>query len=227
MRVLLLEDEAVSRRFLETVVGTRVSVDSCADCANALLLAREIRYAALLLDLHLPDGDGVSWLAQLRGEVAAASRDSPALALTAELDGERERQLRAAGFAAALQKPIDATTLWAALQPWLPETQPEAVWDDAAALRAVGGRAANVAALRQLLRKDLADQRDKVLGAWAAGNHDAMRGELHRLRAAAGFCGAAELGAAAIGLAADASEAARQRFVDACAQILRKPEDLQ
>ena len=59
----------------------------------------------VLMDIQLPDIDGVEALNRLRAEVQSAS--VPVLALTAQaMDGDRERFL-AAGFDGYLSKPVN------------------------------------------------------------------------------------------------------------------------
>ena len=61
----------------------------------------------ILMDIQLPDIDGVEALARLRTDERTASL--PVLALTAQaMEGDRERFL-AAGFDGYLSKPVDVT----------------------------------------------------------------------------------------------------------------------
>ncbi|MDB4962975.1 MAG: kdpE [Myxococcales bacterium] len=66
--VLVVEDEAPMRKFLRAALSTHgFAVTEAATIAAAEHLATETRPAAILLDLGLPDGDGLVFLAHLRG----------------------------------------------------------------------------------------------------------------------------------------------------------------
>jgi two-component system cell cycle response regulator DivK len=86
--------EASGYRTLEARTGER-----------AVELALEHRPDRVLMDIRLPDIDGVEALGRLRADDGFAA--SPVLALTAEaMEGDRDRFL-AAGFDGYLSKPID------------------------------------------------------------------------------------------------------------------------
>jgi two-component system, cell cycle response regulator DivK len=90
--------EATGYRALEATTGSQ-----------ALELARERRPDLVLMDIRLPDIDGVEALSQLRADERTAS--IPVLAVTAQaMQGDRERFL-AAGFDGYLSKPIDVGQL--------------------------------------------------------------------------------------------------------------------
>lgn len=80
MRILIVED---SRRLRETVaIALRRSgyrVDECGDGREALWKAEEIPYDAMILDIMLPEQDGLQVLEKLRSEGV----ETPVLMLTA------------------------------------------------------------------------------------------------------------------------------------------------
>jgi DNA-binding response OmpR family regulator len=195
IRLLLVEDDAVSRGFLtlalQSMPGT--VVDTANNAAQALAHAREGSHALWLLDANLPDASGEQLLAALR----ELRPDVPALCLTAEMEPERLDRLRAAGFVEVLQKPLAIATLHASVRRMLGKQHPAAeggmVWDDAQALRALGGNVAAMQAMRGLFIAELPIQSAAILRAVAAGDADATRAELHRLKASCGFVGSLRL----------------------------------
>jgi two-component system OmpR family response regulator len=202
--VLLAEDEPVSRAFLDEALrtlGRRCEAVGDGDAALARATAR--RYDLLLLDLHLPGLCGDAVLAQLRASPAAASRDAAAIALTADPDPALHQALRRQGFAAVGTKPLALAALARLLDVVSEAGAPR--WDDAAALRATGGDAGMLATLRRMMLEDLPRQRRSIADALARGESAAAQAELHRLRAACGFCGATALAARteALGAALD------------------------
>ncbi|MDM0085908.1 MULTISPECIES: response regulator transcription factor [unclassified Variovorax] len=67
MRVLLVEDDAtLSEAVCGYLQAKAFVVDACASLAEASAALRAAQYAAVLLDLHLGDGDGLSLLPQIR-----------------------------------------------------------------------------------------------------------------------------------------------------------------
>lgn len=80
MRLLLVEDDPeLGRRLSERLRGADFAVDLAVNAAQAECWPDMERIAAIILDLGLPDGDGVNLLRQWR----AARVDCPILVLTA------------------------------------------------------------------------------------------------------------------------------------------------
>lgn len=206
-RILLVEDDPTTRAFLAAAIeALPAEVESVATFADAVAAATAHDHALWLLDARLPDGDGASLLAVLRGR----GLQVPALAHTAARERAILDELVAAGFIEALVKPISMATLHLAIRRALdggggggtvadelsvaPGDAP--VWDDAAALSALHGQQAHVAALRRLFLDELPGARDAVAAAIRQGDPAALQAALHKLRASCGFVGAARLDAA-------------------------------
>jgi DNA-binding response OmpR family regulator len=195
VRLLLVEDDAVSRGFLGLALESMPAtvVDTAADAAHASALVREHAHALWLIDANLPDASGEQLLRDLR----VLRPNVPALCLTAEVDLQRLDRLRAAGFIDVLPKPLAIATLQSAVRRALaanapaPDTQP--IWDDAQALRALGGNTATMNAMRALFVAELPLQSEAVLRALAVGDAESARAVLHRLKASCGFTGSARL----------------------------------
>ena len=225
--ILLVEDDPVSRAFLEAATATLpATVAVAGDAASARALANASAFDLWLIDAHLPDATGAELLAQLRGMGFA----TPALAHTATRDEDAHAELRAAGFAAVVAKPIDAAAWQAALRRALRMDAgmhvadaaiagygDRPLWDDATALAALNGNREHVAALRRLFLDELPGMRARIVDPETRGP------TLHRLRASCGFVGAARLDAAVRALQESASDAALQRVLDALRDTLAQP----
>jgi CheY-like chemotaxis protein/HPt (histidine-containing phosphotransfer) domain-containing protein len=193
-RVLLVEDDAASLAFLTAAVqAVPAEVDTAATLADALALDDRRRHDLWLFDAHLPDGSGQ----ELLGELRRRRGDVPALAHTASEDRQVLEALRAAGFDAVLVKPMPVATVQAAVRDrlGLPSTPrpAEPVWDDDTAASALNGNREHVATLRQLFTAELPHARERVARAARSGDVEALRSELHKLRASCGFVGATRL----------------------------------
>lgn len=196
--LLLAEDDPVSRGFLaQALQRLPARVDAVADAAQAIALAVRNAYSLWLLDANLPDASGEQLLQRLR----ALHPQTAALCLTAEIQRERLDALAHAGFSEVLQKPLTVSSLHDAVRRQLGIAMPAgaigagepAVWDDAQALRALGGNRDAMRALRELFIAELPAQADTIMRAIAAGDVTALRSGLHRLKAGCGFVGSAQL----------------------------------
>jgi CheY-like chemotaxis protein/HPt (histidine-containing phosphotransfer) domain-containing protein len=241
VQLLLAEDDPVSRTFLSEVLSAAgYRVDPFDDGERARRAAAALRYDLLCVDLNLPRLDGATLLAQLRADPAAASRDAPAIALTAAREAAVRGRLLGAGYHAVLDKPVGIDALLAAVEATLggvPVAGAGAApspgcalpdWDDAAALASADGSAEIVHVLRPMLLADLPRQRERTLLALDGGDDVGAAAELHRLRAACGFCGAARLAAAVDGLSAALGQSsrlptARAAFEQASGRLLATP----
>ncbi|MGB7261331.1 MAG: response regulator transcription factor [Albidovulum sp.] len=80
MRILLIEDEpSLARAVDEHLVAERSVCDWYATVDEALCAVRTLEYDLVLLDLHLPDGDGMTILKHLR----SLQRYTPVIILSA------------------------------------------------------------------------------------------------------------------------------------------------
>src|SRR5262245_15114544 len=98
-----------------------IAADSAANGVDALAAWGRTRYAAVLLDIHMPRMDGYELTRRLRA--AEAERHgirTPIIAVTADaMKGEEERCLET-GMDAYLLKPVNIERLRATLERWLP-----------------------------------------------------------------------------------------------------------
>lgn len=217
-RLLLVEDDAVSRSFLsEALAALPSQVDAARDIAQALRLAEANPHALWLIDAHLPDGDGSDCLKALR-----RLHDVPALAVTAGASREELDRLCSSGFVEVLLKPVSIALLQATVQRLLgkplhsvhePSRGGLPVWDEARALAAIGGNLSSLQALRKLFLDELPALRGQLADARAAEDFASMQAILHKLKAGCGFVGAARMAQAVSALAQDPGDAdAWRRF---------------
>ena len=207
-RALLVEDDPVSAAFLEAALArVPLQVDVAYDCASARRAATTGSHDLWVMDANLPDGRGDALLRELR----ASGASTPALAHTAAREGDEHERLLTAGFLEVLVKPLSASEVVAAarmalgaegcVRRGIVSADPRPLWDDAAALDALLGERTHLSALRGLFRPELVALRNTLPAAIERGDADAVRSQLHRLRASCGFVGAARLGDAAAALA--------------------------
>ena len=109
-RILVVEDNELSMKlFRDVLVAMGYRTLEAASGGEAIALATEHAPDLVLMDIQLPDFDGVQALGRLRANERTAT--IPVLALTAQaMDGDRERFL-AAGFNGYLSKPVNVREL--------------------------------------------------------------------------------------------------------------------
>ncbi len=105
-KILYIEDNFDNQRLVQRVLGARgYEVMLAADGMAGVALARESLPGLILVDVNIPGLDGYETAARLRS--MPHLRESPVVALTADVSpGARERAL-AAGCDGYLSKPID------------------------------------------------------------------------------------------------------------------------
>lgn len=112
MDLLIGEDERINQLYLQHLLRDKnLNVAFASNGRVALDLATSRAFDLLLLDIHMPEIDGVEICRRIREGVGATARETPVIAMTALVrDGERERLL-ASGFTAVLSKPFDDSDL--------------------------------------------------------------------------------------------------------------------
>ena len=109
-QILVVEDnEKNMKLFRDVLQATGYRTLEATTGGQAVELATEHRPDLVLMDIRLPDIDGVEALGRLRADERTAS--IPVLALTAQaMEGDRDRFL-AAGFDGYISKPVNIVEL--------------------------------------------------------------------------------------------------------------------
>ena len=176
--VLVVDDNNLVRDLFVSFLRERgLPCMEAASGAEALAAARRDPPAVVVLDLSLPDADGVALMPELRAVAPAAVF----IGVSAHAGAaDRERAL-AAGMTAFFTKPVPLETLWSAVQA---ESGP-------APAPAAGYRVP--AHLHALFHQELPMLRSELATALAAGDLARVRRRAHYLRNSALVVGALEL----------------------------------
>lgn len=121
-RVLVVDDNPLNIELARAVLrADGFEVEVAADAAEAALHIRQFRPALVLMDVQMPDVDGLTLTRQIKAD--PATRDIVVLAFTAYAMKGDEAKLLQAGCDGYLSKPIDVGTFAAAVRARLPASQ--------------------------------------------------------------------------------------------------------
>ncbi|MBS1197039.1 MAG: response regulator [Proteobacteria bacterium] len=240
-RILLAEDnlvnQQVAREFLEKA---GVVVDIAANGREAVEMVELGHYDIVLMDLHMPELDGLEATRQIR---AAGYADLPIVAMTAAAMPEDKEACRVAGMNGHIAKPIDPDELIATLLRWVVPGECEAptspvspIFVDAAAaglklpgfalgdlIRRLGGSSEEVPKVLALFAQQFAGAGQNLENLLSAGDFKGAQALVHNIKGAAGNLGACDLYAAAVRLEnelAAGRDASRRQFLTLLAAAL-------
>ena len=117
-RILLAEDEPINQEVSRGLLEENgLKVDLAADGIEAVSLARQNRYAVILMDMQMPNLNGLDATRAIRGDTQNLA--TPILALTASAFTEDRQTCLDAGMNDYIAKPIQPEQLFATLLRWL------------------------------------------------------------------------------------------------------------
>mgnify|MGYP002632289419 FL=1 len=126
-RILLAEDNITNQQVaLGILKKLGLRADAVADGREALEALRAIPYDLVLMDVQMPEMDGMEATRQIRNpQSAIPNRNIPIIAMTAHtMAGDREKCLKA-GMNGYVAKPIDPLALANELEKWIGKEMPE------------------------------------------------------------------------------------------------------
>jgi PAS domain S-box-containing protein len=204
LRVLVAEDNAinqeVARELLEAAGMTVVIADNGRQAVDAAT-SPGARFDAILMDLQMPEMDGIEATGKIRAHAIASG--VPIIAMTAHaLPSERDRCL-AGGMNDHVPKPIEPAKLYTALAHWVkaPEGVPDLPGVDVSgALGRLGGDQALYHRLLANLLREWDDALTALEGALGGGDPAAVRRVAHTLKGTSATLGVLPLASEAAAL---------------------------
>ena len=113
-RILVVDDEPINREVaLIHLEAADLVADTAEDGAEAVALARKNSYAAIFMDMQMPNLNGVDATQEIRQ--IQGYRDTPIIAMTANAFAEDKATCLAAGMSDFLIKPFNPDKLFAVL----------------------------------------------------------------------------------------------------------------
>jgi len=206
-RVLLAEDNEINQQIaVELLEGAGVAVDVAQTGREVLerLERAPQAYDAVLMDLQMPDMDGLEATRRLRADARFAAL--PIIAMTAHAMAEERERCFAAGMVDHIAKPLEPQAMFRTLARWTKGRRAAASTpkrsvgaaaelpridglDAAAGLRRVGGKRDLYCRLLRRFSGNQADAARRVREALAAGERATAEREAHTVKGVAANLG--------------------------------------
>ena len=121
--ILLAEDEPINQEVSRTLLEEAgLRVDLADDGVAAVRLAGERAYALILMDMQMPNMNGLDAARAIRGQ--GLNQATPIVAMTANAYDEDRRRCLEAGMNAHIGKPVSPPVLFGILLDWLSREKP-------------------------------------------------------------------------------------------------------
>lgn len=118
-RLLLVEDNKINREIaIELIKSSGISIDSAENGAEAVRMVSANPYDLILMDVQMPEMDGLEATRQIR--LLPGKQDLPILAMTANVYKEDREACSDVGMNDFVAKPINPEKLFETLVKWLP-----------------------------------------------------------------------------------------------------------
>jgi two-component system, sensor histidine kinase and response regulator len=183
LQILLVDDSPLNR----TVIGDLLRssghvVTTASSGVEAICHAKRSRFDFVLMDLQMPEMDGIESAQRLREE-APLNRSTPMIALTAHAVDEYRERCLASGLAGYVTKPVKREVLLRAIEQVAAPATLDQPWLQSLA-KLLGGRAEIVPQTVALLDRELHQQRRAMDQAIDQGDLAGVRRAAHTLKSA-------------------------------------------
>ncbi|QGZ39821.1 MHYT domain-containing protein [Pseudoduganella flava] len=233
LAVLAADDVAQNLELLTLLMGKRGhTVATAQDGASAAELAARQDFDVILMDVQMPNVDGLAATRMIRAEAERTGRKRvPVIAMTASVLEAHRKASKAAGMDGFASKPVD----WYALSHEIARVLglQEVVGQAAAAARPAGPQVLDrvAGALRwggseeehQLalcrFEADHAASADRLAALYDAGDHTQLQAQAHRVRGVAANLGFEQLTATLADIERDAAAGARAALAPLLARV--------
>ena len=235
-RILLAEDNQFNRLYVSTLLKDRGFTVTEADTGQAAVrLAAEQKFNLIVMDIHLPEMDGLAASRKIRTE-STLNSDTTIIALTADVYINKQARLKENGIDDYITKPVKEDEFWRMIDKYLPpgmmageDGQHYAPDADGKCFRVAKNSGAD-GIKQQLfprLIEELPEHSSRIHAAFISGNREDLVEHLHQLKGIAGYFKLADLSA----IASQADQFVRnveaEKLIEARSLIQRIDEKIQ
>ncbi|WP_339049693.1 ATP-binding protein [Rickettsiella endosymbiont of Xylota segnis] len=205
-RILLVEDDKLAAKIAQSILTELdCAIDIASDAKTALKNIQNKDYQLILMDIGLPDMDGIALAHRIRLQQWQRTDTTPIVGLTAHIDVENRQRCLDAGMNTVILKPLKKETAKELLKTFIPDNNVNQI-SSATKIRPISGAVLDIDAMKAILKdkelikdcihlmvlglkKDLVELPELHKSA----NWQAIREIAHKRQGGASYCGAKRL----------------------------------
>ncbi|MEN9449685.1 MAG: hypothetical protein RJA83_299 [Pseudomonadota bacterium] len=205
-RILLVEDDKLAAKIAQSILTElNCVIDVAPDAKTALQRIQEQDYHLILMDIGLPDMDGIALTHRIRLQQWQRTDTTPIIGLTAHIDIENKQRCLDAGMNTVMLKPFRKETAVELLKTFVPDSSVNQV-SAVTEIRPITGAVLDIDAMKAILKnkelikdcihlmiiglkKDLVE----LPRLHQSANWQAIREIAHKRQGGASYCGAKRL----------------------------------
>ena len=210
--LLIADDNPVNRRLFHSWLSTNACIDLVDDGSQAVTLTNQKRFDAILLDVQMPNIDGLLATRLIR-EQSAFNRQTPIILISANSQVLHPLDLKKNGIDRRLAKPIDEKSLLEHLLAVLSNAKITAI-DWSLCVQKMSGNESFAREFMTHFIDELAVSRADMIQLMLAHDHFGLEKAAHKLHGACCFFGARTLQHHVANLEHQASHAAGSTLLD-------------
>ncbi len=205
-KILLVEDDKLAAKIAESILTElNCVVDIAPDARTALQRTQEQDYHLILMDIGLPDMDGIALTHRIRLQQWQRTDTTPIIGLTAHIDIENRQRCLDAGMNTVILKPFKKETAIELLKAFVPESNLCQV-SSSTEIRPITGAVLDIDAMKTILKNEelikdcvhlmiigLKKDLIELPRLHQSANWQAIREIAHRRQGGATYCGAQRL----------------------------------
>ena len=185
LSVLIAEDNRFNQQLLEQLLdGIGIQAEIAANGDEACQLAAHRLYDMILMDIHMPVMGGIQ---ATRGIRKGINRETPIIALTADVFADQDGYFQTLGLDDCLFKPVSGEQLVDILHKWKNPATARSTRHTATASTEPAATATVPAELQPGLRAELHSQLQALRSVCESGNQSGIQNHMHQLKGLADY----------------------------------------